>query len=173
MFLKVGHPEVKWAETTEKIFLTVVLADSKETKVNRESKINIGVRSIFCIIEKAEPERWNKLIRGGKGPHYVKVPEIWIWEEWMEWISRTLMEWVEWKSLKTVMMKELAKPGDKKDEAVKEEAKPVDVVKEDNYRVPLLNQIEVGLGRKWFPLDTPATPQRIRMACFEEFTCPF
>ena len=28
------HPEVKWAETTDKIFLTVVLADSKETKVN-------------------------------------------------------------------------------------------------------------------------------------------
>ncbi|CDY50382.1 BnaCnng19140D [Brassica napus] len=190
------HPEVKWA---------VVLADSKETKVNldpegvfdfsakagpenhvyelklvlhgkvnvEESKINIGVRSIFCIIEKAEPERWNKLIGGGTTCIAILVPEIWIWEEWMEWISRTLMEWVEWKSLKTVMMKELAKPGDKKDEAVKEEAKPVDVVKEDNYRVPLLNQIEVGLGRKWFPLDTPATPQRIRMACFEEFTCPF
>ncbi|KAF3560649.1 hypothetical protein DY000_02010887 [Brassica cretica] len=99
------HPEVKWAETTDKIFLTVVLADSRETKVNldpegvfdfsakaghenhvyelklelhdkvnvEESKINIGVRNIFCIIEKAEPERWNKLIRGGKGPHYVKV----------------------------------------------------------------------------------------------------
>ncbi|CAH8333719.1 unnamed protein product [Eruca vesicaria subsp. sativa] len=68
------HPEVKWAETTDKICLTVVLADSKETKVNldppsvfdfsakagpenHESKINIGVRSIFCIIEKEEPER--------------------------------------------------------------------------------------------------------------------
>lgn len=32
---------------------------------------------------------------------------------------------------------------------------------------------EVGLGSKWFPLDTPATPERIRMACFDEFTCPF
>ncbi|KAF8116540.1 hypothetical protein N665_0017s0093 [Sinapis alba] len=32
---------------------------------------------------------------------------------------------------------------------------------------------EVGLGRKWFPLDTPATPERIRMACFDEFTSPF
>ena len=30
-----------------------------------------------------------------------------------------------------VIPEELAKPGDKKDEAVKEEAKPVDVVKED------------------------------------------
>ncbi|CAF2034731.1 BnaA09g00610D [Brassica napus] len=32
---------------------------------------------------------------------------------------------------------------------------------------------EVGLGSEWFPLDTPATPERIRMACFDEFTCPF
>ncbi|KAJ4917142.1 HSP20-like chaperones superfamily protein [Raphanus sativus] len=88
------HPGVKWAETTDKIFLTVVLADSKETKVNllpevvfdfsakagpenhvyelklelhkkvnvEESKINIGLRSIFCIIEKIEPETWDKLI---------------------------------------------------------------------------------------------------------------
>ncbi|KAJ4910837.1 Uncharacterized protein Rs2_05458 [Raphanus sativus] len=106
------HPEVKWAETTDKIFLTVVLADSKETKFNldpegvfdfsakagpenhvyelklelhgkvnvEESKINIGVRSIFCIIEKAEPERWNKLVRGGKAPHYVKID----WDKWVD-----------------------------------------------------------------------------------------
>ncbi|WZZ11828.1 hypothetical protein YC2023_104917 [Brassica napus] len=101
----IRHPQVKWAETTDKIFLTVVLADSKETKVNldaegvfdfsakagpenhvyelklelhdkvnvEESKINIGVRSIFRVIEKAEPERWDKLIHGRKAPHYVKV----------------------------------------------------------------------------------------------------
>ncbi|XP_018433561.2 co-chaperone protein p23-1 [Raphanus sativus] len=88
------HPGVKWEETTDKIFLTVVLADSKETKVNllpevvfdfsakagpenhvyelklelhnkvnvEESKINIGLRSIFCIIEKIEPETWDKII---------------------------------------------------------------------------------------------------------------
>uniref|UniRef100_A0A0D3E026 Co-chaperone protein p23 n=1 Tax=Brassica oleracea var. oleracea TaxID=109376 RepID=A0A0D3E026_BRAOL len=50
-------------------------------KVNvEESKINIGVRNIFCIIEKAEPERWNKLIRGGKAPHYVKVD----WDKWVD-----------------------------------------------------------------------------------------
>jgi hypothetical protein len=103
---------VKWAETTEKIFLTVVLADTKDTKVNldpegvfdfsakvgpenhvyelkleladkvnvEESKINIGERSIFCIIEKAEPERWNKLLRVKKPPHYVKVD----WDKWVD-----------------------------------------------------------------------------------------
>ncbi|KAG2278957.1 hypothetical protein Bca52824_061512 [Brassica carinata] len=32
---------------------------------------------------------------------------------------------------------------------------------------------EMGLGSEWFSLDTPATPERIRMACFDEFTCPF
>ena len=46
----------------------------------QESKINIGERSIFCIIEKAEPERWDKLIRGGKAPHYVKVD----WDKWVD-----------------------------------------------------------------------------------------
>ncbi|KAL1215699.1 Xanthine dehydrogenase 1 [Cardamine amara subsp. amara] len=31
---------------------------------------------------------------------------------------------------------------------------------------------EVGLT-DWFPLETPATPERIRMACFDEFSAPF
>jgi xanthine dehydrogenase/oxidase len=31
---------------------------------------------------------------------------------------------------------------------------------------------EVGLTN-WFPLETPATPERIRMACFDEFSAPF
>jgi len=32
---------------------------------------------------------------------------------------------------------------------------------------------EMGLINQWFPLDTLATPERIRMACFDEFTSPF
>lgn len=31
---------------------------------------------------------------------------------------------------------------------------------------------EVG-NNDWFPLDNPATPERIRMACLDEFTEPF
>lgn len=31
---------------------------------------------------------------------------------------------------------------------------------------------EVGLN-DWFSLDNPATPERIRMACVDEFTMPF
>ncbi|XP_074557836.1 uncharacterized protein OsI_027940-like [Curcuma longa] len=51
-------------------------------KVNKEeSKINVGVRSIFCVIEKAEKQWWKKLIGGeGKTPHYVKVD----WDKWVD-----------------------------------------------------------------------------------------
>ncbi|PIA44411.1 hypothetical protein AQUCO_01700183v1 [Aquilegia coerulea] len=51
-------------------------------KVNvEESKINLGVRSIFCVIEKAEKEWWKKLLRGDeKTPHYVKVD----WDKWAD-----------------------------------------------------------------------------------------
>ncbi|MTV28338.1 hypothetical protein FTX61_23555, partial [Nitriliruptoraceae bacterium ZYF776] len=51
-------------------------------KVNvEESKINIGERSIFCILEKAEPKWWNKLVGGdAKTPHYVKVD----WDKWVD-----------------------------------------------------------------------------------------
>ncbi|XWS46670.1 hypothetical protein CRYUN_Cryun14cG0087600 [Craigia yunnanensis] len=107
------HPEVKWAERADKIYITVLLPDSKNAKVNlepegvftfsatagadnnlyelkldlhdkvnvEESKISIGVRSIFCILEKAEKVWWSKLLRGdGKTPHYVKVD----WDKWVD-----------------------------------------------------------------------------------------
>ncbi|XP_008451590.1 uncharacterized protein OsI_027940 [Cucumis melo] len=107
------HPEVKWAQRLDKVFITVQLPDSKDSKVNlepdgvftfsgsagsenhhyelklelfdkvnvEESKVNIGVRSIFCILEKAEKGWWKKLLRGdGKPPHYVKVD----WDKWVD-----------------------------------------------------------------------------------------
>ncbi|XP_022770920.1 uncharacterized protein OsI_027940-like [Durio zibethinus] len=107
------HPEIKWAERADKVYLTVLLPDSKNAKVNlepegvftfsatagadnnlyevkldlhdkvivEESKINIGVRSIFCILEKAEKVWWKKLLRGGgKIPHYIKVD----WDKWVD-----------------------------------------------------------------------------------------
>ncbi|KAI7757137.1 hypothetical protein M8C21_029490 [Ambrosia artemisiifolia] len=105
------HPEVKWAQREDKVFITVVLADTKDAKVNlapegvfsfsakageheydlklelfdkvnvEESKINIGERSIFCILEKAEPKWWNKLLAGdARAPHYVKVD----WDKWVD-----------------------------------------------------------------------------------------
>ncbi|KAG6417825.1 hypothetical protein SASPL_120018 [Salvia splendens] len=106
------HPDVKWAEREEKVFLTVVLPDAKNPKVNvdpngtftfsasggadnnlyelkldlldkinvEESKINIGPRSIFCVLEKAEMKWWKKLLRGDEKIHYVKVD----WDKWVD-----------------------------------------------------------------------------------------
>ncbi|PNX81496.1 co-chaperone protein sba1, partial [Trifolium pratense] len=107
------HPEVKWAQRVDKVYITVQLADSKDAKVDltpegdfifsgsagagdnqyelklelfdkvnvEESKINVGVRSIFCVVQKAESGWWKKLLRGeGKPPHYVKVD----WDKWAD-----------------------------------------------------------------------------------------
>ncbi|XP_057963068.1 uncharacterized protein OsI_027940-like [Malania oleifera] len=51
-------------------------------KVNvEESKVNIGVRSVFCVVEKAEKKWWKKLLRAdGKPPHYIKVD----WDKWVD-----------------------------------------------------------------------------------------
>ncbi|KAI0515625.1 hypothetical protein KFK09_008290 [Dendrobium nobile] len=107
------HPEVKWAQRSDKIYLTILLADAKNVQINLEpdgvftfsgttgsdnvlyevklelydkvnveaSKLNTGVRSILCVIEKAEKGWWKKLLRGdGKLPHYIKVD----WDKWAE-----------------------------------------------------------------------------------------
>lgn len=104
---------MKWAEREDKVFLTVLLPDAKNPKVNldpegvfsfsgtagaenhhyelklhlhdkvnvEESKINIGIRNIFCVLEKAEKKWWNKLLGGSeKTPHYVKVD----WDKWVD-----------------------------------------------------------------------------------------
>lgn len=43
--------------------------------------MNIGVRNIFCVLEKSEKKWWNKLLRGDeKAPHYVKVD----WDKWVD-----------------------------------------------------------------------------------------
>ncbi|ESW35096.1 hypothetical protein PHAVU_001G206400 [Phaseolus vulgaris] len=107
------HPEVKWAQRVDKVFVTVQLADSKNAKVDltpegvftfsgsagsedhqyelklelfekvnvEESKINVGVRSIFCVVQKAEIGWWKRFLRAeGKTPHYVKVD----WDKWVD-----------------------------------------------------------------------------------------
>ncbi|XP_047943200.1 uncharacterized protein OsI_027940-like [Salvia hispanica] len=45
-----------------------------------ESKINIGLRSIFCVLEKAEQKWWKKLLRGDEKIHYVNVD----WDKWVD-----------------------------------------------------------------------------------------
>lgn len=47
----------------------------------QDSKINVGVRSITCVLQKAEKGWWKRLLRGeGKPPHYVKVD----WDKWVD-----------------------------------------------------------------------------------------
>jgi hypothetical protein len=47
----------------------------------QESKINVGVRGIFCVVQKAESEWWKRLLKAeGKTPHYVKVD----WDKWVD-----------------------------------------------------------------------------------------
>nr|GEV87889.1 putative HSP20-like chaperone [Tanacetum cinerariifolium] len=109
--MSIRHPEIKWAQREDKVYITVVLANTKDAKVSLapegvssfsatagqysydlkleladkvnvdESKINIDERSIFCILEKAEPKWWNKLLKGdAKTPHYVEVD----WDKWVD-----------------------------------------------------------------------------------------
>jgi hypothetical protein len=107
------HPEVKWAQRTDKIYITILLPDAKNAdvelqpegkltfsatvgsqdtpfelnlelydKVNVEaSKINVGLRNIFCVVEKAEKGWWKRLLKGeGKTPLYLKVD----WDKWVD-----------------------------------------------------------------------------------------
>ncbi|KAL3677515.1 hypothetical protein R1sor_027463 [Riccia sorocarpa] len=107
------HPEVVWAQRTDKVFLTVELPDAKNPKVKIEpegkftfsatagsdnrlyeldlelfgkvnvdaSKINIGLRHIFVVIEKEEKGWWKRLVKAeGKSPPYIKVD----WNKWVD-----------------------------------------------------------------------------------------
>ncbi|KAL3626017.1 hypothetical protein CASFOL_029566 [Castilleja foliolosa] len=99
------HPDINWAERKDKVYLTILLPDAKDPKIDidpegtftftatggqdnnlyelelnlldkvnaEESKINISVRNIFCVLEKVEKKWWTKLLRGNeKTPRYVK-----------------------------------------------------------------------------------------------------
>ena len=47
----------------------------------QESKINVGERSIFIVVQKAVDGWWKRLLRGeGKTPHYGKVD----WDKWVD-----------------------------------------------------------------------------------------
>eukprot|EP00252_Welwitschia_mirabilis_P015221 TRINITY_DN3347_c0_g1_i1.p1 TRINITY_DN3347_c0_g1~~TRINITY_DN3347_c0_g1_i1.p1 ORF type:complete len:181 (+),score=37.94 TRINITY_DN3347_c0_g1_i1:321-863(+) len=106
------HPEVKWAQRSDKLYITILLPDSKNANVKLEpegklifsatagadslyqlnldlhdkvnveaSKINVGVRNIVCVVEKAEKGWWKKLLKGGgKPPQFLKVD----WDKWVD-----------------------------------------------------------------------------------------
>lgn len=49
--------------------------------VEQASKINVGLRHIFCIIQKQEKGWWKRLLKAeGKPPPYLKVD----WNKWVD-----------------------------------------------------------------------------------------
>lgn len=62
------------------IIRLAVLVSLRNKVLFQESKINIGVRGIFCVLEKAESKWWKKLLRGDEKIHYVKVD----WDKWVD-----------------------------------------------------------------------------------------
>lgn len=101
------HPEVKWAQRSDKVFLTVELPDAKEPKTKiepegkfcflamgyeldmdlfdkinvEESKISTGLRNVICVLKKNEKGWWKRLLKAeGKPPPYLKVD----WDKWVD-----------------------------------------------------------------------------------------
>lgn len=98
---------MKWAQRSDKVFITVDLPDAKDPKVKieqegkfffsatgydldlnlfdkinvEESKISTGLRNVFCVLIKSEKGWWKRLLRGeGKHPPYLKVD----WDKWVD-----------------------------------------------------------------------------------------
>ncbi|XP_077245237.1 HSP20-like chaperones superfamily protein [Tasmannia lanceolata] len=106
------HPEVLWAQRSDKIYLTIALPDAKDVSVKSEpqglfsfsgtgpqgknfnlslelygaispegSKINVGLRNIFCSIQKEQKGWWRRLMKSdGKPAPYIKVD----WNKWCD-----------------------------------------------------------------------------------------
>ncbi|KAL3693390.1 hypothetical protein R1sor_007041 [Riccia sorocarpa] len=106
------HPEVVWAQRSDKVFLTVELPDALNPNVklqpegkftfssmapcgNRHeldlelfgrvnvgaSKINVGLRHIFVVLQKEDNKWWNRLLKPDrKTPPYIKVD----WNKWVD-----------------------------------------------------------------------------------------
>ncbi|GLJ31090.1 hypothetical protein SUGI_0622320 [Cryptomeria japonica] len=107
------HPEVKWAQRSDKIYITIELPDANNPKVKvepegklsfsarvgkdqvlyefgldlldrvnvKESKTNVGLRNIVCIIEKEEKKWWKQLVKTeGKRLSFLKVD----WNKWVD-----------------------------------------------------------------------------------------
>jgi hypothetical protein len=61
----------------------------------------VGVRSIFCIVEKAEAKWWKKLVRDDqRAPHFVKVD----WDKWVDedddgMLCTFLYSWILFKEI--------------------------------------------------------------------------
>ncbi|CAO2836922.1 unnamed protein product [Amaranthus hypochondriacus] len=105
------HPSVKWAQRSDKIYLTIELPDAKDVKLKlepegkfffsavkdgcpyevhielvdkinvEESKCNIGVRYIVYVIQKAEKKWWSRLMKQDG------KPPVFIKVDWDKWVD--------------------------------------------------------------------------------------
>ncbi|XP_042507620.1 co-chaperone protein p23-1-like [Macadamia integrifolia] len=105
------HPTVKWAQRSDKIYLTVELPDAKDVKLKlepegrfifsatkdgvpyevdielydkinvEESKVSIGVRNIVYVIKKSEKKWWGKLVK------QEGKPPVFVKVDWDKWVD--------------------------------------------------------------------------------------
>ncbi|KAG9454947.1 hypothetical protein H6P81_007851 [Aristolochia fimbriata] len=105
------HPTVKWAQRSDKVYLTVELPDAKDVKVKlepegkflfsatrdglsyevdlelfdkintEESKASIGVRNIVYVIKKVEKKWWDRLLKT-EGK-----PPVYLKVDWDKWVD--------------------------------------------------------------------------------------
>ncbi|KAL8162044.1 hypothetical protein V2J09_013533 [Rumex salicifolius] len=103
------HPSVKWAQSSDKVFITVELPDAKDVKLKlepngkfafsatkdgtpyefdfelfdkikvEESKHNIGVRSIVYAVQKEEKKWWSRLLK------QEGKPPVFLKVDWDKW----------------------------------------------------------------------------------------
>ncbi|GMH09720.1 hypothetical protein Nepgr_011561 [Nepenthes gracilis] len=106
------HPEVLWAQRSDKVYLTIALPDAKDVSVKFEPqglfsfsgigmqgeqydckvelyapivpegcKTTIGLRNIFCSVQKKQKEWWKRLLKSDEKPApYLKVD----WNRWCD-----------------------------------------------------------------------------------------
>ncbi|XP_026412322.1 co-chaperone protein p23-1-like isoform X2 [Papaver somniferum] len=105
------HPTIKWAQRSDKIFLTVDLPDANDVKLKlepqgrfvfsatkggipyevdielydkinaEESKVNNGVRNIVYVIKKTESKWWNRLLK------QEGKPPVFLKVDWDKWVD--------------------------------------------------------------------------------------
>ncbi|GMG99522.1 hypothetical protein Nepgr_001362 [Nepenthes gracilis] len=105
------HPSVKWAQRSDKVFITIELPDAKDIKLKlepegkfifsatkdgtpyvvdlelfdkidvEESKYNIGLRSIVYAIKKADKKWWSRLIKKEGKPPAFVKVD---WDKWVD-----------------------------------------------------------------------------------------
>ncbi|XP_058107524.1 co-chaperone protein p23-1-like isoform X1 [Magnolia sinica] len=105
------HPTLKWAQRSDKIYLTVELPDAKDVKLKlepegkfifsatkdgvpyevdielfdkidtEESKVSIGVRHIVYVIKKTEKKWWGRLLK------QEGKPPVFLKVDWDKWVD--------------------------------------------------------------------------------------